>query len=557
MLGPKFWGTKFCRTKFSRTMPKVLLVALSAGLLGGMLAQAQTFKVLVDAGATGSTTNPNSQFVTQGRTGEMYFTANSGAFFEISSTGVLKVVDDIPNYPSSGATLGSDGNYYLTDLNGGPGGDCGFSGCGQILKVSSAGVQTVLYSFTGEGDGSDPTAAPIEATNGLFYGTAQSDGGVNEGTAYSITSKGAFTVLHSFDADTEGYQINAALVEGTDGNFYGQTVYGGANGDGTIFKMTPTGTVTVLHTFGGTDGAHGAYALVQASDGNFYGVAQGGANGSGVVYKITSGGTYTVLYNFPPGDGYEPGSTLTIGSDGKLYGVTSAGGGGEYGSLYNITTAGTFKTLYTFCASGACTDGSGPNTQLQQNTDGVFYGATNNGGDMSCGNGIGCGVVYSLNMGLAPFAKLVSKAGKENSLAGILGQGFSKSSVVKFGGVEATKIALTGTTFINATVPAGALTGAVTITTGTTTLTAQQNFNVLPTATTFTPSKGPVDTLVTITGTGLEQTTGVTFNGASATFTVVSDTEVTATVPTGATTGTIAVTTKGGSVTTTKKFTVD
>jgi IPT/TIG domain len=129
--------------------------------------------------------------------------------------------------------------------------------------------------------------------------------------------------------------------------------------------------------------------------------------------------------------------------------------------------------------------------------------------------------------------------------------------VVKFGGTKATSIVPSGTTFITAIVPAGALTGAVTVTTGTTTLTSSKTFDVLPTITSFTPESGPVGTSVTIKGTGLKQTTKVTFEGKSRTFTVISDTEVKADVPTGAATGKIAVTIKGGSATSAASFTVN
>jgi hypothetical protein len=149
-------------------------------------------------------------------------------------------------------------------------------------------------------------------------------------------------------------------------------------------------------------------------------------------------------------------------------------------------------------------------------------------------------------------------SGKEGAKIGILGQGFSSSSVVEFGGTQATTITRTGTTFIRATVPAGALTGSVMVTTGTTTLTSAQIFRVTPTIISFAPPSGPVGTSVTITGTGLELTTNVTFNGKLASsFTVDSDTQVRADVPTGATTGKIAITTKGGSATSLTSFTVN
>jgi hypothetical protein len=158
----------------------------------------------------------------------------------------------------------------------------------------------------------------------------------------------------------------------------------------------------------------------------------------------------------------------------------------------------------------------------------------------------------------SPFISLVNvSGGKEGAQVGILGQGFSKASVVKFGGVAATKTVPGGSTFILATVPAGALTGTVTVTTGTNVLSTLASYKVAPTVTSFTPTSGPVGTKVTITGTGLEQTTKVTFNNVSASFTVTSDTQITATVPTGATTGKIAVVTKGGTVMTATSFTVN
>jgi hypothetical protein len=159
---------------------------------------------------------------------------------------------------------------------------------------------------------------------------------------------------------------------------------------------------------------------------------------------------------------------------------------------------------------------------------------------------------------VGPFVNLVTASGKEGVKIGILGQGFSSSSVVKFGGVQATTIQRTGTTFIDATVPAGALTGSVTVTTGATTLTSNNTYRVTPTFPSFSPTSGSVGTPVVLTGTGLTQTTKVTFGGVKATtVTVNSDTQVTANVPTGAVTGKIAITTQGGSVTSKTNFTVN
>jgi uncharacterized repeat protein (TIGR03803 family) len=334
-------------------------------------------------------------------------------------------------------------------------------------------------------------------------------------------------------------------------------------GCGTVFQITPSGKLKTLYNFcsqsGCTDGAIPTAGLIQAAGGNLYGTTnQYGAHSRGTVFQFTpSSGTLKTLYSFCSQsgctDGTYPYAGLIQATDGNFYGTTKTGGpyGGEvgYGTVFQITPSGTLKTLHTFDG----TDGAYPYAGLVQDTNGYLYGTTYSNGS----NGLG--TVFSLSVvGLHPFVETQTTSGKEGAKIGILGQGFSSSSVVKFGGTHATTITLTGTTFIRATVPAGALTGWVTVTTGTTTLTSAKTFKVLPTITSFTPESGPVGTSVTITGMGLKQTTKVTFNGKSATtFTVDSDTQVLADVPTGATTGKIAVTTKGGSAKSATSFTVN
>ena len=417
----------------------------------------------------------------------------------------------------------------------------------------------MLYTFTAGTDGYYPsTAAPIEGTDGKFYGTASSSSGIaGLSTAYSITSGGVFTLLHTFTA-AEGQYVYAGLVQGTDGNFYGVAWAGGANSQGTIFKMTKAGAVTVLHNFINTDGYQPAYPLIQASDGNFYGVAsQFGFYGC--IFKITPNGTYTVLHSFAATglEGENPSSSLVQATDGKLYGVTNLGGTDGGGTIYSITTTGTFSVLYNFDYNTSITNGYSPASPLKQNTNGTLYGETTTGGTGTvCGTG--CGVAYSLDVGLGPFVNLVTASGKEGAKIGILGQGFTAASVVKFNGVQATTVTRSGTTFLNATVPAAALTGLVTVTTGATTLTSNNTFRVTPTFPSFSPTSGPVGTPVVLTGTGLTQTTKVTFGGVRATtVTVNSDTQVTANVPTGARTGKIVITTLGGSVKSATIFTVN
>ena len=446
---------------------------------GPYAAQAQTYTVISEIPGGLGISNPQGQAIAQGRDGNLYTTSilggdangpgyGPGTFFKFTPSGTTTLLTSIGYYVGSGVTLGTDGNFYGTNQNGGS------SGGGQVFKVTPAGVETILYSFTGGTDGADPwLVPPIQATNGIFYGTTCSVA-VPNSTVYSITSGGVFKTIHTFTGP-DGQDVRAALVQGTDGNFYGGTVSGGTSSLwGVIFKMTPTGTVTVLHNFTGPDGAQVWLPLIQASDGNFYGVtARGGSNGIGVFFKITSSGTYTVLSNFAPGLA-PPSTPLIQATDGNFYGGTASGGSGSYGTLYKLTKTGTFTVLHTF----DWTDGDNPQTPLKQHTNGLLYGTTYIGGTSTLCNTGGCGVVFSLNIGAKPFLQLALTSGKAGTLVGMFGQGFDSASVVKFGGVAATSITLTGSTYIVATVPTGALTGKVTVTTGSTILTSSQTFTV-------------------------------------------------------------------------------
>src|SRR5260370_29760312 len=174
---------------------------------------------------------------------------------------------------------------------------------------------------------------------------------------YKITPSGTFTTLHSGGGEYAG-----ALVQGTDWNFYGTVLQGGTFNYGTVFKITPSGTLTTVHNFNFTDGKSPS-GLVQASDGNFYGTTlEGGTNSCcGTLYKITPSDTLATLYNFCSQSGCADGSgrdgPLVQGTDGNLYGATAGGGGnGGYGTVFKITTSGTLTTLHSF----DLTDGSDP-----------------------------------------------------------------------------------------------------------------------------------------------------------------------------------------------------
>jgi uncharacterized repeat protein (TIGR03803 family) len=488
----------------------------------------------------------NTGRLAQGRDGNFYGESQTGGtgagtVFNVTPTGTVTVIHsfDLTDgaIEAGGMTLGTDGNLYGNTYFGGTAND------GVTFKITPKGVETVLHDFTDDGDGSNPVDALVLGTDGNFYGTTDA----NPETIYKISSAGKLTTLHTLTT-AEGYQ-GGQLIEGSDGNFYGGTNLGGANNFGTAFKMTSKGVVTVLHSFNNADGTDASPGMVQVNSGDFIGAAAlGGNNSAGVIYSLTSTGTFAVLHEMDgPTDGSLPG-VLTAATDGNFYGTAANGGASSCGTIFKVTASGQFSVLYNFDGTHGCN----PEGYLTEGTDGKLYGIT------SAGGADNAGAFFSLDVGLSPFVHLVTTSGKELSKVEILGQGFSKASVVEFGGVAATTVAVTGSTYISATVPAGSLSGPVTVTTGTTTLTSPQTFSVLPTITSFTPSSGPVGTTVTITGTGLLQTTSVTFNKViQPTFTVKSDTQVIANVPTGATKGKIAITTNGGSVTSTASFTVN
>ena len=287
--------------------------------------------------------------------------------------------------PAGTLVQGSDGNFYGTAS------DTGFSGQGTVYKLTSSGTFTLLHSFTGLSDGGVPRSGLIQASDGDFYG--DTEGGGVCGVAYKITASGTLTPLHEFAGGAgDGCQPFGPLVQASDGNFYGTTYLGGGSttcqyGCGTVFKMTAAGAVTLLHAFclqsGCPDGYTPTDGLVQGSDGNLYGETLfGGPNGYGAIFKITTSGTMTTLASFNYSDGSQPSGGLVQGRDGNFYGTTSQGGaaGGQAGTVFMMTPSGTLTTLHNFCSLSLCADGAASSAGLLQASDGNFYGTTAGGG---------------------------------------------------------------------------------------------------------------------------------------------------------------------------------
>jgi uncharacterized repeat protein (TIGR03803 family) len=297
--------------------------------------------------------------------------------------------------PQSSLIQGTDGNFYGTTYYGGS------NGHGTVFKITPEGTLTTLHAFCAQTsrcfDGISPPAGLVQATDGNFYGTTEY-GGVNGlGTVFKITSGGMLTSLYSFCAQTgctDGIRPSSGVIQGTDGNLYGTTYYGGGNGLGSVFKITPGGMLTTLYSFCAqpdcTDGISPSAGVIQGVDGNFYGTTPyGGTNGLGAVFKITPEGMLTTLYSFCAEtdctDGNNPSAGVVQGTDGNFYGTTYYGGANNLGAVFKITPGGMLTTLYSFCAQTDCTDGISPSTRLVQATDASFYGTTYYGG----ANGLG------------------------------------------------------------------------------------------------------------------------------------------------------------------------
>lgn len=259
---------------------------------------------------------------------------------------------------------------------------------------------TTLYSFSGP-DGANPQSSLIMDPAGNLYGTAPTGGTYGEGVLFEITPAGQETVLYSFTGGADGGQPMGPLSRDTEGNLYGTTYIGGGSSFcgyqtcGVVFRVSPAGVYTVLHSFSGPDGAHPSAALLRDSHGNLYGATSEGGpvpytangySGCGVVFTLDPSGKETLLYSFTgQTDGCGP-SGLAEDSSGKFYGTTVLGGSTNCyegcGVIYEVTREGKFNVDYTFTGG---TDGAQPQGGLVQGTSGQFYGTTGTGGTSGAG----------------------------------------------------------------------------------------------------------------------------------------------------------------------------
>jgi uncharacterized repeat protein (TIGR03803 family) len=475
--------------RFSREMQSsmskfwIALVALMVALLAtGEHADAcqpkSSLKAIYDFGDhAGDPLSPQAVgVIAQGRDGSLWSTTlfggknNMGTAFKLTPGGKLTVIYNFTRatgQPSSGLTLGTNGNFYGATFNGGTGTAC-TGGCGTVFELTPSGELTILWNFKGGNDGEWPYSGPIEGRDGNLYGTTYQGGTGPLGTIYRLTPSGKLTTIYQFDGTHGSFPIGP-LIQAADGNLYGTTAGFGVD-YGTIFKIVPSGDfpLTLLFSFDVFDGAYPYAGLVQGSDAKLYGTTTG-ASLFGDVFDITTKGSFAELHPLNGStDGAYAYAGLVQASDGNFYGAAQKGGNG-FGTFFRITSKGTF----TVCEDFNGTDGAEPLATPIQHTNGILYGDTLLGGDIN-----NTGVFYSLNLGLKPFVSLLPTSGNVGATVEILGQGFTGTKAVSFNGTAAAKFNVVSNTYMTAVVPTGATTGLVTVTTPKATLQSNKKFGV-------------------------------------------------------------------------------
>jgi len=313
--------------------------------------------------------------------------------------------------PDQGAPFGSVVLDRAGNLYGTTSGLPLFSGT--VFTVEKNGLQTVLYEFKGGRDGGNPEAGLVQDAAGNLYGTTVFGGAFGQGVIFKLDTVGIETVLHSFRGLGDGTDTLASLIRDSAGNLYGTASAGGSfqgpcigSGCGTVFKLAPNGKLKVLHTFtGGSDGAS-PLGLVRDAGGNLFGTANsggdpdctvGGVSGCGIVFKLDAKDKLTVLHTFSGGfDGGSPNPGLANDATGNLYGTTSAAGSSGKGVVFKLDSTGKLTVLHAFTGGS---DGGNPNNVVLDATGhlyGTAYGTAATGGK-TCGDQ-GCGVVFKITL---------------------------------------------------------------------------------------------------------------------------------------------------------------
>jgi uncharacterized repeat protein (TIGR03803 family) len=309
---------------------------------------------------------------------------NGGDAVAIGANGTFKFATNVATGGAYAVTVQSHTPGVGCDISNGSG-TVGGAAVSSVVVTCRTGIASLVYAFDGSllsTDGQFPASSLFRDSAGNFYGTTSGGGLYLNGTVFKITPSGSYTSLYSFNA-SDGNTPYAGLVADRGGNLYGTTFSGGANGFGAVFKITPAGTHTVLYSFGAgaADGKYPYGGLAIDSAGNLYGTTSaGGTNNLGTVFKITSAGTKSTIYSFSgaPNDGQSPYGSVLLDSSGNLYGTTTAGGANSIGTVFKVTPGGIESVVYSF--DGAQLDGQAPYSGLVIDASGNLYGTTLNGG---------------------------------------------------------------------------------------------------------------------------------------------------------------------------------
>jgi len=548
-------------SRMRQTAPCAALV-FAAVLVSAIVTQAQTYTVLHSFDGTDGSFSLAP--LVQATDGNLYGTTNQltdssgyGTIFKITTGGTLTSIYTFcpGGPPPSGFCPNGDGPVpgLVQATNGSLYGTTEFGGVassgnpfGTVFKVNllNDSLATLDSLIVEDASAPEPTAGLVQASNGDLYGTTTGGGDNGLGSVFKITQGGTLTTIYSFCSASDcgdGFGPVGGLIQATDGDLYGTTTGGGfyrgtqVNG-GTIFKITQSGTLTTLYSFCAqtncTDGLSPSSTLVQAGNGNFYGTTPlAGANGDGTIFEITPSGQLTTLYSFCSQanctDGKNGGATsqpaLIQATDGNLYGTTPYGGNttsgvnsNGWGTIFEITPSGALTTLYTFCEVSGCADGAEPFGGLVQDTNGIFYGTT------AVANGSVLGTVFSLSTGLGQFVVARPASGKVGGAVTILGSDLTGATSVTFNGTPAT-FTVVSSSEIKTSVPTGATSGFVVVTTPSSTLSSNVPFllgtTLVQTTTTLSSSPNPSTSGEAVTFTALiSPNAGAPSNGETVTF---------------------------------------
>lgn len=306
-----------------------------------------------------------------------------GTLFKVTTNGVLTPLYSFTNgsdgaFPQAGLTLAADGSFYGVTESGG-----GTNNSGTIFEITTNGVFTALYSFTGGLDGANPSQPLTIGPNGILYGTAYNGGVAGDGAVFEITTNRVFADVATF-ANGYGQNPNGGLVLGSNGGLIGTTEFGGSANDGAIFEITTNGALNVLADFAGTNGMGPVAAVTVGPGGNLYGTASlGGEDIAGTVFELDTNRVLTDLYDFTAGSfGAIPLASLTIGPDGNLYGTASTNGTWNAGTIFQLDPS---NNEVTTVADFDGTNGAAPQASLTVGPDGNLYGTAYSGGSSNLG----------------------------------------------------------------------------------------------------------------------------------------------------------------------------